>query len=162
MAYLAFLQEDLWYLSNQSGVWAAELIDEQSGTGTDTGYHTTIVVDSSGFAHIAYAHDFAANDLEYASNSSGSWAFEIVDDSGSVGYRSDMLIDSLNQVFVVYERFDAGSLQLRLASREAGTWATYQLGSSTTGPLSADIGSDDRMHIVYTDRPGELVYLLSE
>jgi hypothetical protein len=162
MAYLAFLQEDLWYLSNQSGLWAAELIDEQSGTGTDTGYHTALMVDSGGFAHIAYAHDFAENDLEYASNSSGSWVSEKVDNSGTVGYRSDMIIDSLDQVSVVYEQIDAGSLQLRLASRDAGVWESYQLGSSTTGPLSADIGSDDSVHILYTDQEGELVYLSSE
>lgn len=162
MAYLAFLQEDLWYLSNQSGAWAAELIDEQSGTGTDIAYHTAILVDASGFAHIAYAHDYAENDLEYASNSSGSWAFEKVDDSGTVGYRSDMIIDSLDQVSIFYEQIDAGSLQLRHASRDTGDWESYQLGSSTTGPLSADIDPDDKVHIVYTDQGGELVYLSSE
>ena len=38
------------------------------GTSTNTAYHTSIATDSAGFAHIAYAHDFAENDMEYATN----------------------------------------------------------------------------------------------
>ena len=138
------------------------MIDQQSGTSTDTAYHTSILVDSSGFAHIAYAHDFADNDLEYASNESGSWVAEKVDDSGTVGYRSDIVVEPSGGITIVYERLDAGSRSLQFALRETGTWAPYLLSSSSSGPVSADVGSDDKLHIVFSDLGGELTYLRGE
>jgi hypothetical protein len=162
LVYLGFLREDLWHLSNQSGSWVATMIDQQSGTSTDTAYHTAISVDTSGFAHIVYAHDYADNHLEYASNRSGNWVVEKVDESGKVGYRSDIVTNSLDRVSIIYQEIDSGASNLRFASREAGSWESYQLSSSSTGPVSVAVDSNDRLHIVFSDLGGELTYMTGQ
>lgn len=159
VAFLETFTYDLWYASNASGGWSAELVDQQSGTSTNTAYHTSIATDSAGFAHIAYAHDFAENDMEYATNASGTWSSEKVDDAGTVGYASDIVVDSGDRIHVLYEEL-ADARPLHLATREGGAWSSFVLSSSGFGQgLSLGVDSTDRLHVVFNDEHGELSYM---
>lgn len=158
IAYLESFSNDLWYASNASGAWETERVDQQSGTSTNTIYHTAIATDSAGFAHIAYAHDFAENDMEYATNASGSWLSEKVDDAGTVAYASDIVIDSTDTVYVLYEELAEGR-PLHLATRD-GAWSSFVLSSSGTDQgLSMRADSTNALHVVFNDEGGELTYL---
>jgi chitodextrinase len=159
IAYLETFSNDLWYAGNATGIWTSERVDQQSGTSTNTIYHTAITTDSAGFAHIAYAHDFAENDMEYATNASGSWTSEKVDDTGTVGYASDIVVDSTDRVYVLYEEL-ADDRPLHLAARDGSTWDNVVLSSSGFGQdLSMDGDSIDALHIVFNNESGELSYL---
>ena len=158
IAFIETFTYDLWYASNASGSWSAEIVDQQSGTSTNSIYHTSIATDSTGFAHIAYAHDFAENDMEYATNASGAWTSEKVNDAGTVGYASDIVIDSNDRIYVLYEELADGR-PLHLASRESGAWSSFVLSSSGFGQdLSMSVDSTDALHIVFNDESGELSY----
>jgi hypothetical protein len=159
IAYIETFTKDLWYASDASGSWSAERVDPQSGTSTNTIYHTAIVTDSAGYAHIAYAHDFAENDLEYATNSSGSWVSEKVDDAGTVGYSSDIVVDSSDKVYILYEELADGR-PLRLATNEGSAWSSIVLSSSSLGQdLSMSVDSIGALHIVFNQVGGELTYM---
>ena len=159
IAYLEASTNDLWYASNASGGWSSERVDQQSGTSTNSTYHTAIAIDSAGFAHIAYAHDFAENDMEYATNASGAWTSEKVDDSGTVGPASGIVIDSTDKVYVLYKE-QADTRSLRLASRESGAWTSFVLSSSGFVPgLSVSVDSSDKLHVVFSNENRELTYI---
>ena len=159
IAFIETFTNDLRYASNASGSWSLELVDQQSGTSTNTIYHTSIAIDSVGFAHIAYAHDFAENDMEYATNASGAWTIEKVDDAGTVGYSSDIAVDSNDRIHILYEEL-ADSRPLHLATREGGAWSSFVLSSSGFGQdLSMSVDSTDALHIVFNDEQGELSYI---
>lgn len=159
IAYLETFTYDLWYASNASGSWSSTRVDQQSGTSTNTAYHTSIATDSAGFAHIAYAHDFAENDMEYATNASGTWTSEKVDDAGTVGYASDIVVDANDRIHVLYEELD-DVRSLHIATREGGAWSSFVLGSSGFGQdLSISVDSTDRLHVVFNDEHGELSYM---
>lgn len=159
IAYLEASTNDLWYASNASGGWSSERVDQQSGTSTNSTYHTAIAIDSAGFAHIAYAHDFADNDMEYATNASGAWTSEKVDDSGTVGPASGIVIDSTDKVYVLYKE-QADTRSLRLASRESGAWTSFVLSSSGFVPgLSVSVDSSDKLHVVFSNENRELTYI---
>jgi chitodextrinase len=159
IAFIETFTNDLRYASNASGSWSSELVDQQSGTSTNTIYHTSIATDSAGFAHIAYAHDFAENDMEYATNASGAWTSEKVNDAGTVGYSSDIVVDSNDRIYVLYEEL-ADARPLHLATREGGAWSSFVLSSSGFGQdLSMSVDSTDALHIVFNDEQGELSYI---
>ena len=162
IAYIETFSNDLYYASNISGNWSSARIDAQSGTSTNTIYHTAIATDSAGFAHIVYAHDFAENDLEYATNASGSWFSQKVDDAGTVGYASDIAIDSADRVYVLYEALTDGR-PLYLATRDGGAWGSIELSTSQFGQdLSMSVDSTDVLHIVFNNENGELSYLTNQ
>jgi hypothetical protein len=133
-------------------------VDRQSGTSINTSYHTSIATDPGGAVHLAYAHDFATNDMEYATNASGVWVTEKVDDAGTVGYASAIAVDTAGRPHIVYEELD-GDRSIRFATRENGSWETVVLSSSSTGFLSMTIDSADSLHVAFVDEGGRLAYL---
>ena len=162
IAYIETFSKDLYYASNISGNWSSVRIDAQSGTSTNTIYHTAIATDSAGFAHIVYAHDFAENDLEYATNASGSWSRQKVDDAGTVGYASDIAVDSADHVYVLYEALTDGR-PLYLATRDSGAWESIELSTSSFGQdVSMSVDSTDALHINFNNENGELSYLTNQ
>lgn len=159
IAFLETTTRDLWYASNASGAWSSERIDQQSGAATSAVYHTAIATDSAGFAHIAYAHDVAENDMEYATNASGAWSTEKVDDAGTVGQASDIVIDGTGRIYVLYEEL-ADTRSLRLATREGAAWGSVVLSSSGLEPnLAIAVDSTDALHLVFNNEHGELSYM---
>lgn len=59
--------------------------------GADVGLHTSIAVDSTGVAHVAY-YDRDLGALKYANDSGGLWKSVVVDDSGDTGYYTSIAL----------------------------------------------------------------------
>ncbi|MGI9220786.1 MAG: fibronectin type III domain-containing protein, partial [Woeseiaceae bacterium] len=73
ISFLEYQTHDLMYLGNAAGDWTLDRIDIHSSSNVSTTHNTSIDVDAAGNPHIAYFHDYADNDLEYATKSSGNW-----------------------------------------------------------------------------------------
>ncbi|MBW2108827.1 MAG: hypothetical protein JRI36_09205, partial [Deltaproteobacteria bacterium] len=87
----------------------------------------------------------------YATNSSGSWAYETVDIDAAVGTFTSIVIDSSDNVHIAY--YDATNTALKYATNSSGSWACETVDSSgTVGTYaSIDLDSSDTVHICYYD-----------
>ena len=82
-----------------------------------------------------------------------------MNDAGTVGYSSDIVVDSNDRIYVLYEEL-ADARPLHLATREGGAWSSFVLSSSGFGQdLSMSVDSTDALHIVFNDEQGELSYI---
>ena len=95
IGYLNVGQGSLDYISNSSGVWNSSTVEGTtwaSGVSFKPEDYTRLTLDANGHAHLCYyyeAYDSEENDttgtLKYATNASGAWVCEGVDDSGDAG-----------------------------------------------------------------------------
>jgi hypothetical protein len=157
ISFLESQSHNLRYLSNASGSWTVSTLDLHSGGIINTSYNTSIATDSVGNVHIAYFHDYADNDLEYASNASGAWVTSKIDSDGDVGYDCDLAVDSAGAVHIAYEDHTVARL-LKYATNSAGPWTTDILSSVGNGNTSIAVDSLSRVHVVYTSDNDELTY----
>ena len=138
------------YLSNASGSWAVELV------ATDSAFHSTsIAVDASGKAHVAYYH--FASDLEYATNASGSWVSTTIDSDGDVGRACEIAVDSQGFLHIVYQDRTIGT-QAKYASNKTGAWDSYILKSAKSGDMAIAIDSTDKIHVTFPGGNG-VIYM---
>ena len=165
ISYYDDSNDDLRYATNKDGTvqapWKDELVDGD-GDGEDeakprVGEYTSIALDSSGNAHISYYDD--SNDaLKYATNESGLWKDETVDDSSSfVGQWSAIAVDSFGNVHISYYDGDSNNEYLKYATNKDGTeeepWkhepadSTNNVGRYT----SIAVDSSGNAHISYYD-----------
>ena len=106
----------LKYATNASGSWVTETLDSgRYGDGDVDSYifvedySSSIVLDSSGKAHIGY-YDIINKDLKYATNASGSWVTGILDrdddyydeSDGEVGLYPSIALDTAGKVHISY------------------------------------------------------------
>lgn len=140
---------DLKYATNKSGVWQVETVDSSG----DTGYWTSIALDSNNNVHISY-YDSTNGDLKYATNASGSWQTFTLDSTNNVGSYSSIAIDSLDAVHISYYYVTGGDL--RYAANESGGWQTFTIDSANNmGQYSSiALDSEDNVHIAYFDSTG--------
>ncbi len=117
LAYENFVNDELKYMTNASGLWVTETVDSSG----DAGSGISIAIDSSNNVHISYL-DSTHGDLKYATNSSGSWFIETVDSLGYVGRYPSIAIDSLNNVHIAYN--DWSNEALKYATNAYGDWVT--------------------------------------
>lgn len=101
--------ESLYYAYYDVSTWQYETVDSPPGAC----YHTSLALDSSDNAHISY-YDSTSGDLKYATNASGSWVIETVDnvgDEGYVGRYTSLGLDSSDKVHISYEDLTNGDLK---------------------------------------------------
>ena len=149
---------DLMYLSNQSGIWAAESLDVHSGA-INGNTKTSIAVDSEGSVHIAYFHDYADKDLEYATNATGSWVTTAVDTEGAVGYDCEIAVGSDGVVHIVYVEYADGTDFIKYATDRNGDWETGFLSDKGRGYMSMTIDSLNNLHLVFPNAEQRLTYM---
>jgi hypothetical protein len=157
ISFLDYQTRDLMYLGNASGDWALDRIDIHSGTNVSTSHNTSIDVDAAGNPHIAYFHDFADNDLEYATKSAGNWTSVKVESDGDVGYDCEIATDSRGFAHIVY-RDKTTSSELKYASNESGTWMSGVMASASAGDTSIVVDAADNIHITFVSG-GRATYL---
>ena len=158
ISYLNQSTTDLMYFSNESGTWRVERIDQHSGISISTSHRTTIAVDSTGNSHIAYFHDYADNDLEYATNVTGEWIMQKIESDGDVGYDCEIAIDSRDVLHVVYKDKTNGSL-LKYAVNASGTWEKSTLAVAGIGGTSIAVDSLGSAHVMFTASGQVLTYI---
>lgn len=158
ISFTAESSKDLQYLSNHSGDWALATLDLHSGTPISTSHHTSIATDADGNAHIAYFHDFADQDLEYATNASGTWVTTKIDTEGNVGYDCEIAIDPNGFAHIVYRDLTSATL-LKYANNLSDGWETAILSGAGIGNTSIAVDSIGKLHVTFTDANQELAYL---
>jgi hypothetical protein len=154
-AHIAYWDEnngDLLYTTNASGDWISTIIDDSGYAGK----YPSIALDTAGKVHIAYLYEYfghipsvTALNLRYATNASGSWQWETVDDVGFVGEYSAIILDASNTVHMSY--FDLTRGELKYAHGTAGAWSTEAIDSDGYVGMhtSMALDSQDNVHISY-------------
>ena len=144
----------------EAGGWISELV------GGAIAYNPWMVLDADDAAHFVY-HGSA---LFYATNADGPWREELVDDV-YINEDNDIAVDAGGRPYILYTRATMVSafpfsydLELVLASRADGAWATEQVDTllAVASPSMSprlEIDASGMMHILYR-RPstGELRY----
>ena len=100
LSYHNLAEKDLIYASNPSGVWVNTVLDYHSG-----GF-SSLAIDSTNKIHISYQN----SGLKYATNSSGNWITEIIDDNGYMGFHSAIAIDSNDKIHICFHNYQDGNL----------------------------------------------------
>jgi len=153
LAYENFVDGELKYMTNASGLWVSETVDSSG----DASSHISIAIDSSNNVHISYL-DSTNGDLKYATNASGSWLIKIVDSLGYVGRYPSIAIDLLNNVHIAYN--DWSNEALKYATNAYGDWITITVDSAgiTGKDPSIAVDSSNNVHISYWQWINDLKY----
>jgi ELWxxDGT repeat protein len=116
ISYYDNSNKDLKYAACSSGCttasnWNLVTLDSVG----DTGYYTSIAIDSNDAIHISY-RDNTNQDLKYATCSSGctsgsNWNKVTLDATGNTGYDTSIAIDANDAVHIVHRDFTNGDLK---------------------------------------------------
>ncbi len=133
------------FTSNASGLtWTTEAVD-RGGT------CTSIATDLSGNAHISYYR----NGLSYATNASGTWVIQRVDNSasggGNLGWgeRTSIALDASGKVHICYAG-DRNSRLIKYATNASGSWVIEVVAAAgALNYMSMALDSSGKAHISY-------------
>jgi len=150
---------NLKYATNASGSWVTETVDKYGIQ------DISISADSGGNAHIVYYY-YSFNsyepapysDVRYATNASGSWVTQILDDSGDMNppAKPSITVDSSDNVHVAYsydfqDGYAYADRDLKYATNAPGLWE-FETVVRDGLPTSMAMDSLDYVYIVYYDR----------
>ncbi len=142
----------LWYATDASGSWVTQVVDD----GGDTGQQPAITLDANGNVHIAYLYHYVGWDaasshmaLRYATNATGSWVWETVDDTELLGAWPGIAVDANGVVHISY--YDQYNGNLKYASGSAGSWSleTVDAAGNVGQYSSLALDSLGTVHIAY-------------
>lgn len=142
------------YASKTSGQWEVKMVDDSTvNLGGPTGKNTSIAIDPSGHAHISYFFD-GDSSLKHATNASGAWMTETVDDDFNAfsGEYNAIAIDSLGKVHIsyYYVDFETHIAEVRHATNAPGVWvaeSVFSGGESGSSIISTSIALDSSNHV---------------
>ncbi|MEM7147750.1 MAG: PEP-CTERM sorting domain-containing protein [Verrucomicrobiota bacterium] len=122
----------------------------------DTGWYTSIEVDSgSGFSRISY-YDAGSGDLRFATQTGAStWSTETVDATGDVGQFSSLELDSSGNAHIGYYSTTG---EVKLAAWNGTTWDIETVASGLTASpdhLTLALDGSDGRHITYLSSNGD-------
>ncbi|WP_321423208.1 chitobiase/beta-hexosaminidase C-terminal domain-containing protein [uncultured Methanobacterium sp.] len=135
-----------------SGTWSSNLLDSNNIK------YNSIVVDSSGYVHIAYSQDAVSGNnpqLKYAYQDASGWHIETVETSQSgSGYWVSLALDSLGNPHLAYEDVFGGAIpySLRYAYRDGTGWHISVLSGNYSGNIRGDMISAINL-LLYQDQP---------
>ena len=127
--------------------WSIETVDS---TGGNTGFYTSLALDSSGYPHISYYY-YDNTTLRYAYQDGGGWHISTVDSAGDVGWFTSLALDTSGYPHISY--LDGTNGDLKYAYQDGSGWHTVTVDSTgNVGPYtSLALDSSDYPHISYLD-----------
>ncbi|OPY33227.1 MAG: Y_Y_Y domain protein [Methanomassiliicoccales archaeon PtaU1.Bin124] len=129
---------DLNMAVKMGGVWSFETIT--GVTGGDLYLKKSLVLDSSKHAHIAYSQ---STKLYYATNESGSWAMQMLDNQYENGWEHYIALDGLGHVGISYlTNNTTPPLNLKYATNAGGSWVNETIVSSNSLVRPTQLGYD--------------------
>ena len=145
---------DLYFKTYAYGTWTNLLVDSVSSVAGEL----SMVLDSSGYAHIAY-YDQTATSLKYAIvlPSGGSANVETVDTTENAGYYNGITVSTTGVVSIIYsnQHVTCCTYNVKRAYGSFGSWATESLstGSNFQGFWVTEILADasGKLHALYYD-----------
>jgi hypothetical protein len=115
-----------------NGVWADSIVDP----GFDVGGWSSIAKDSVGALHISYSKFMVDNSqLKYATNASGAWVAEVLDDQNNTGFGTT-LMERGGVIHIAYISASPSG-QLRYASHDASGWTTADISPASGYSVTA-------------------------
>jgi hypothetical protein len=118
-----FQQQRLMHAVRGASGWNSELVDAEGYFIDERG----ILFDETGAIHVAYFG--RAFDLSYATNESGSWQVESIDDGNDVGMWASIAQASNGTLRITYT--DASWFGAQVATGSSGSWQISPAGPST-------------------------------
>jgi uncharacterized protein (DUF2141 family) len=156
ISYFYLTNFDLKYATNKSGVWQTFVIVNGGVSGPLPYYSSSIAIDKYNNVYITYYDDSPPDSIWYATNASGIWSTQKVDDVGFLfGRDISIAIDSNNYVHIAYYHTDMG---LKYATNASGNWVTTVVDSGGSFRLSMAVDSVGKIHISYSDTSLNLRY----
>jgi hypothetical protein len=138
---------DLMYLSDASGDWLLDMVDPKGPTPIVADFNTSIAIDRQGHVHIAYFHDYANYQVEYATNATGSWQTMTIDSEGDVGYYTDLAVDAAGHAHVVYKKFGEVD-SIMYGTNRSGVWTIGALMEAGWGDMAIAVDDTGNAHVV--------------
>ena len=143
---------DLKYATNTSGSWIYTTLDSDGSVGAAT----SIAIDSNDKVHISYADATGkgvGGDLNYATNTSGSWVVSTIDFTSGVGNSTSIALDSRNNAHISYVAdYSIVPRYLKYATNASGSWVhtdvDYATGYEDGGSIAVD--GNDNVYISYS------------
>lgn len=134
--------------------WILSIMD---GAG-DTGYGSSIAVDSNNKLHISYYDNTlpdADGKLKYATNVSGVWQTYTIDNGQALGPKTSVVIDSNNKVHIGYSSLvniaGANSGYFKYATNVSGSWVTSTIENGGNGIVGVD-AAGHAFAVYYTNK----------
>ncbi len=125
--------------------WTTETVDS---TG-DTGWYTSLILDTSGSPRISYL-DWTNRHLKYAKKSDGVWTNETVDATNNVGEFSCLKLDASSQPLISY--YDSNQGNLTFAMKNGDVWSTVIIDTVGVGRYtSLALDNSGQPRISYQD-----------
>lgn len=136
--YIFYQTASEWRLATYNGSWSTELVKTSTDVIDSTDY-ASIFEDSSGYIHI-FCSDKTNHELEHLTNSSGSWASEVVYTGNFIGRGRasiDLNSDVIHACFFVRDT----SLNYKVLHFEGGwgSWTTTTLTTAVAAYTHADL-----------------------
>jgi hypothetical protein len=134
----------LTYTTNVTGAWVATEIDPVEG---NSNQYSSIALDARGAAHIAY--HTGADALGYATNASGSWAYQVVVVEGATVVKPSLAIDAAGRAVIAFG--DATRWDLRVATNRGVGWRVGLIDEWGASGAAQSLVLDDlgRIHVAY-------------
>ena len=140
VVHIAYGGDHLYYAYHDGSIWHYETVDSSPWVGS----YTSLALDSQNKVHISY-YDEINSDLKYATNATGSWVKETVDNTGP---HTSLALDSQDKVHISY--YDDTNDDLKYATNTTGSWVTETVDNTYVGiSTSLAIDSQDKVHISY-------------
>lgn len=151
IAYFDVLTGELKITSKTGKSWNTEIVET-----VGAGHCVALVIDGQGDSHIAYE---GAGHIRYATDKSGSWVIEQLDDAPYTGEYCSIALAADQSLRISYS--DRNDNDLQFASNESGTWELSIIGApgeaGTHNSLVLD--TNDAAHILYrSDTDATLKY----
>ncbi len=125
--------------------WTTETVDS---TG-DTGWYTSLILDTTGSPRISYL-DWTNRHLKYAIKTDGVWTNETVDATNNVGEFSCLKLDSSSQPLISY--YDSNQGNLTFAMKNGDVWSTVIIDTVGVGRYtSLALDTSGQPRISYQD-----------
>jgi hypothetical protein len=135
--------DSIKYASNVAGTWDVTTLE---AIGFAAGWKTSLAVDSNNRIHVSY-YGWDGDVLKIASNVSGSWRTEVVDNSSGGLSEASIALDANNKVHLTYASYSG----FRYATNMYGTWQISTVDESFTGRFGSIARGSGSLFVSYYD-----------
>ncbi len=145
VAHMVYLVEsedqnyDLYYAYMNGDQAVAERIDQLVGT-----WSPAIVLDEQNFVHLCYYNNLSDN-LKYATNKSGAWVRENVNDDMPHSQHYDLAVDEDGAVYIIYSMRENENFRIVLADNRNGDWQRAVIWEQPFGCTEYAVGPMPRI-----------------
>ncbi|HPQ69442.1 MAG TPA: hypothetical protein PKW95_09945 [bacterium] len=140
---------DAWmYATDATGQWTTEILCAE--VGGDPYFYSTpsLAVDENGAAHVSYYHA-STGQFRYATNATGAWVSQAVEEGSEAGYASSLVVDGEGRVHLAYETSSKGGVTYAVREDDDWTKTTIGEGGAYVDPISLARDGNGAAHIVY-------------